>query len=86
TKGAGQRSAEQIAESIERVGGSLGASAGADFLSISSSVLLDDRELAFELMADALLRPNFPEAEVELLRTQTLSALALARSQPDAIA
>lgn len=86
TKGAGQRSAEQIAESIERVGGSLGASAGPDFLNISASVLLDDRELAFELMADALLRPNFPEEEVELLRTQTLSALALARSQPDAIA
>lgn len=86
TKGAGQRSAEQIAESIERVGGSLGASAGPDFLSISASVLLDDRDLAFELMADALLRPNFPEEEVELLRTQTLSALALARSQPDAIA
>jgi zinc protease len=86
TKGAGTRSADQIAEAIERVGGSLGASAGPDFLNISASVLLDDRELAFELMADALLRPNFPTEEVELLRTQTLSALALARSQPEAIA
>lgn len=86
TKGAGTRSADQIAESIERVGGSLGASAGPDFLSVSASVLLDDRELAFELMADALLRPNFPAEELELLRTQTLSALALARSQPEAIA
>lgn len=86
TKGAGQRSAEQIAEAIERVGGSIGASAGPDFLSISASVLLNDRDLAFELMADAMLRPNFPQDEVELLRTQTLSSLALARSQPDAIA
>lgn len=86
TKGAGTRSADQIAESIERVGGSLSASAGPDVLSISASVLLDDRELAFELMADALLRPNFPPEEVELLRTQTLSALALAKSQPEAIA
>lgn len=86
TKGAGSRSADQIAEAIERVGGSLAASAGPDVLSLNASVLLDDRDLAFELMADAILRPNFPAEEVELLRTQTLSALALARSQPEAIA
>ncbi len=86
TKGAGTRSADEIAEAIERVGGSLAANAGADFLSVSTSVLLNDRELAMELMADALLRPQFPASEVELLRTQTLSALALARSQPEAIA
>lgn len=86
TKGAGNRSADQIAAAIERTGGSLGAAAGPDVLSVNASVLLDDRELAFELLADAILRPNFPADEVELLRTQTLSALALAKSQPDAIA
>lgn len=86
TKGAGSRTAEQVAQTIERVGGSLAASAGADFLTIESSVLSTDRDLAVELMADALLRPSFPSSELELLRTQTLSALALARSQPDAIA
>lgn len=86
TKGAGSRSADEIAETIERVGGSLSAAAGPDFLSVSASVLTTDRELAFELVADALLRPTFPADELDLLRTQTLSALALARSQPDAIA
>lgn len=86
TKGAGERTAEEIAEAIERVGGSLAASAGADYLSVDAAVLSGDRELAFQLMADAVLRPRFPESELELLRTQTLSALALARSQPDAIA
>lgn len=86
TKGAGNRSANEIAAAIERVGGNISATAGPDVLSVSASVLLDDRELAFELLADAILRPNFPAEEVELLRTQTLSALALAKSQPDAIA
>lgn len=85
TKGAGGRTAEQVAEAIERVGGSLDASAGQDFLTISAAVLRDDRELAVELMADALLRPAFPESELALLRTQTLSALELERSQPAAI-
>lgn len=86
TKGAGSRTADEIAETIERVGGSLSAAAGPDLLSVSASVLTSDRELAFELVADALLRPSFPAEELDLLRTQTLSALALARSQPDAIA
>ena len=86
TKGAGTRTADQVAADIERVGGSLSASAGQDFLTVNAAVLAEDRELAFSLMADALLRPRFAQSEVELLRTQTLSALALEQSQPEAIA
>jgi predicted Zn-dependent peptidase len=86
TKGAGDRTAEQVAAAIEGVGGSLSSSAGADFLSIDAAVLTGDRELAFELLADAALRPAFPASELELLRTQTLSGLALEKSQPAAIA
>ncbi|MEK0431121.1 MAG: hypothetical protein RL139_925 [Gemmatimonadota bacterium] len=86
TKGAGARSADEIAAAIEGVGGSLSASAGADFLTVSSTVLANDRSLAFDLLADVVLRPTFPAREVELLRTQTLSALALAASQPGSIA
>ncbi len=86
TKGAGNRTAEQISAAIEGVGGSIGAGAGVDFLTLSATVLNDDRRLAFELLADAALRPTFPTTEIELLRKQTLSSLALAKSQPDAIA
>jgi zinc protease len=86
TKGAGNRSADQIAAAIEGVGGSISASAGVDFLTLSTSVLNNDKRLAFDLLADAALRPTFPATEIELLRKQTLSSLALAKSQPDAIA
>lgn len=86
TKGAGNRTADQLSATIEGVGGSLSASAGSDFLSVSAAVLTNDRKLAFELVADAALRPTFPATEIELLRTQTLSALSLARSQPASIA
>ncbi|HUG26712.1 MAG TPA: insulinase family protein [Gemmatimonadales bacterium] len=85
-KGAGERTAEQIAAAIEGVGGTLSASADSDFLTISSFVLTPHVELAFELLADAVMRPTFPEREVELLRTQTLSGLQLELSQPAAIA
>ena len=86
TKGAGARTADEISAAIEGVGGSIGASAGADFLTVSSTVLTNDRALAFSLLSDVVLRPTFPAREVELLRTQTLSALALAASQPSSIA
>lgn len=86
TKGAGNRTADQIAEAIEGVGGSLNASAGTDFLSVNATVLAPSLTLAFDLLADVVLRPTFPEQEVELLRTQTLSGLQVELTQPDAIA
>jgi len=86
TKGAGKRSAEQVAEAIEGAGGSLGAGAGTDFLSLNSTVLTPSIPLALELMRDAILAPAFPEKELELLRTQTLSGLQVSLTQPGVIA
>ena len=85
-KGAGQRTAEQIAAEIEGVGGSLGAGAGAASLTVRASVLSNDVDLAFALLGDVVLRPTFPEQEVALARTQTLSGLQLELSQPSSLA
>ncbi|MFZ5623900.1 MAG: insulinase family protein [Gemmatimonadota bacterium] len=86
TKGAGARSADQIAAAIEGVGGTLSAIAGQDFLTVRADVLAPSAPLAFELLADAVMRPTFPESEVELLRTQVLSGLQLELSQPGELA
>ena len=86
SKGAGTRSADQFSAAIEGVGGGFSASAGDDFLGMYVNTLSRDAELAFGLLADAALRPTFPASEVELLRTQTLSGIQLAKSQPAAIA
>jgi zinc protease len=86
TSGAGNRSAEEIAATIEGVGGTLNAGAGRDFLTINAEVLSPQADLAFELMADVAVRPTFPQAELELVQKQTLSALQLELSQPDALA
>src|SRR5439155_7400744 len=80
------RSAEQIAATIEGVGGTLAASSGDDFLTISADALSDQAGLGFDLLADVTLHPTFPESELELARTRALSALALQLSQPDAVA
>ena len=86
TKGAGKRSAEEVAEAIEGAGGTLSAGAGADFVSIGATVLTTSLPLAFELIGDAVARPTFPASEIELLRTQSLSGLQVQLTQPDAIA
>lgn len=86
TKGAGSRTSEEIAAAIEGVGGTLGAATGPDFLSLNAYVLAPQAALAFELLADAAIRPTFAEREVDLLRTQTLSNLQLEQSQPAALA
>ena len=86
TKGAGKRSADQVSSDIEGVGGSIGASSGSDFMNVRANVLAENAPLAFELVADAVTRPTFATKEVELVRTQTLSALQLEQSQPSSLA
>jgi zinc protease len=86
TKGTPSRTADQIAATIEGVGGSLSASSGEDFLTVSTGVLSDHADLAFDLLGDVVRRATFPTDEVELARTQALSALALALSQPENVA
>jgi len=86
SKGTDNRSAEQIAATIEGVGGTLSASSAEDFLTISAEALSDQAGLVFELLGDVTLHSTFPENEVELARTRALSALALQLSQPGAVA
>lgn len=86
TKGTATRTATEIAETIEGVGGSLDSSAGDDWLTVSASVLTEHLPLAFELASDVVLRPTFPEEEVAVTRRRILSALQVQLGQPSAIA
>src|SRR5881397_2637589 len=86
TKGTPTRDAEQIAAAIEGVGGSIGASAGDDFLTASADVLSDHADLAFSVLGDVTRRATFPDQELELARTRYLSALEVELSQPQNVA
>ena len=86
SKGTATRSAEQLASTIEGVGGHLSASSAEDFLTISADALSDQLELVFDLLGDVTLHSTFPTSELDLARTRSLSALALQLSQPGAVA
>lgn len=82
-QGTTTRSAQEIAEAIDRVGGSLGASASADSAEASVTVITSAVETGFELLADIVQRPAFAEEEIERWRRQTLSGLQVSYSDPE---
>jgi zinc protease len=85
-KGTATRSALEIAETIEGVGGTLSASAGTDFATVSSSVLSDHLPLAFQLVSDVVTAAAFPEEELETMRRRQLTGLQASMGQPGFIA
>ncbi|MGH7720695.1 MAG: M16 family metallopeptidase [Gemmatimonadaceae bacterium] len=85
TRGTTTRSAEEIADAIGFVGGQLDAAASSEGVGITTVVLTESLDTGLALLADVVLRPTFPEAELERLRTRMLSTLELQLSQPDAL-
>jgi zinc protease len=64
TKGTRTRTAQDIAETIERVGGSIGAAAGNNTISVSVEVMKEDFALGMEILSDVISNATFPEGEV----------------------
>jgi zinc protease len=63
-KGTQTRTAEEIADTIEAVGGSLGSDAGNNSFSVSLEVTEPDLRLGAELFCDVLLNPTMPEKAI----------------------
>lgn len=82
-QGTAARSAQQIAESIDKVGGSLSSSASADSTQASVTVLTSSLDTGFDLLADIVQRPAFAAEEIERWRRQTLSNLQVAYRDPE---
>lgn len=85
-QGTESRSADEIAETIEFVGGSLAAGSGAERTVVTAQVLARDAGLALELLADVAIRPTFPEQELEIFRNQVLGALRQEKDNPPQLA
>jgi zinc protease len=75
TKGTRSRSKNDIAATIESLGGSLDSGSGRNTYNVSLSVLKDDADAGLELLADVLQNPSFPEKEIEKQKTDTLLAI-----------
>lgn len=74
-KGTGRRSAQEIAEAAEEIGGSVTASGDTDFSEIRGTALARHWKALLDLVADVALRPSLPPAEIEKERDVILSQI-----------
>jgi predicted Zn-dependent peptidase len=84
-KGTKRRSARDIAEEIEAVGGYLNAYTSREQTAFHARVLKADVPLGLDILADILTEPTFEQAELERERQVVLQELGQSRDTPDDI-
>ena len=82
-KGTERRSAYQIAEEIEAVGGHLNAYTGRESTAYYAKVLAENAPLAVDIVADILQHPIFDEDELTRERAVVLQEIGQAHDTPD---
>lgn len=76
-RGTQERSFHQIYDSLETVGASLSIGGGTHTTTFGGKALAEDLGVVLALLAEALRQPLFPLEQVERLRAQLLTGLAL---------
>ena len=82
-KGTQSRSALQIAEAIENVGGDLNAATSIEHTGYFARVLKDDVVLAADILSDILQNSRFDEAELDREQQVIVQEIGAARDNPD---
>ena len=82
-KGTDTRSAEDIAQSIDSIGGQLDAFTAKEYASYYIKVLDEHLPLAVDLLADIVLRPAFVPEEIEREKKVILEEIKMVEDTPD---
>jgi zinc protease len=69
-KGTENRTADEIASTIEGLGGSINSFSDRNSFGVSLAVLSKDVDTAIDVLADVLVNPTFPQDEMEKLRKE----------------
>lgn len=85
-QGTTTRTAQEIANAVDSVGGALGTGAGTDLSYINAVFMKDSFETALKLVADLARNPAYRPEEIERQRQQMLSALQVSYDDPDYVA
>jgi zinc protease len=84
-KGTDSRSAQQIAEAIDFLGGSLGAGAGDDRFSVGLGVQSKDVDAGLDLFTDIIRRPTLLDTELDRERQLSIAGLESIGEDPGAV-
>ncbi|HEY7382590.1 MAG TPA: pitrilysin family protein [Beijerinckiaceae bacterium] len=82
-KGTARRSARQIAEDVENVGGEINAATSSEFTFYSARVLGENVDLALDVLADILMNSSFDGAELAREKGVILQEHAAVEDSPD---
>jgi predicted Zn-dependent peptidase len=82
-KGTTSRSAEDIARSVDSIGGNLDAFTAKEMVSYNAKVLDEHLPLAFDILADMVLNPLFREEDIEKEKGVILEELKMEADNPD---
>ncbi|HKW89245.1 MAG TPA: pitrilysin family protein [Candidatus Acidoferrales bacterium] len=82
-KGTGHRTAEDIAREVDRVGGMLDAFTAKEMVCFNTRVLDEHLPIAFDVLADMLVNPRFPEDEITRERSVILEEIRMVEDDPE---
>jgi zinc protease len=85
-QGTTTRSARDIANEIDSIGGRLDTGIGRDLNYTHVMVMKDSFEVGLKLLSDVVRNPAFAEAEIERQRQQVVSALKISDDNPEYVA
>jgi zinc protease len=85
-QGTTTKSAEQIAQGIDSIGGALGTGAVSDLTFINAVVMKDSLGVGLDLVSDIAQHPGFAPEEIDRQRQQILSSLKVSYDDPDYLA
>ena len=86
SKGAGTRTAYDIANALDGIGASVNVSASGDFSIVSGSCLKKHLPLVLEITKDILTKPTFPETEFPKLVSQMVASIKQEKSRSSSVA
>jgi len=82
-KGTARRSAEDIARSVDSIGGNLDAFTSKELVCFNTKVLDQHLSLAFDVLADLVLHPLFREEDIEKEKGVILEEIKMEADSPD---
>src|SRR5437588_6774502 len=82
-KGTTSRSAEDIARSVDSIGGNLDAFTAKELVCFNTKVLDEHLELAFEVLSDLVLHPMFRDEDIEKEKGVILEEIKMEADSPD---
>jgi zinc protease len=85
-QGTKTKSATELNDEIDFLGGAMGAGAGTDLTFVNMVVMKDSFERGMRMLSDMARQPGFAPAEIDRQKQQTLSGLRVSLEDPEYVA